>query len=189
MLTAQRAIQLLLIPLLFVSLVLGGVLWITQERSGSGTKFILNWGQGCEGGVPPAACKEANSPWYCPPDSTGNTPLVQDCTICGCGYGYYCDTQSKTCKRCGNPCSPCATNWNAPNQCSSYSCEPCCGDGSCNNGETCSTCEEDCGSCPPPPKEDDGDNNNKCDPNTCCGSSCMYKCSKDCCGSCCCAPG
>ncbi len=28
---------------------------------------------------------------------------------------------------------------------------PYCGDGSCNNGETCSSCTSDCGSCPPPP--------------------------------------
>lgn len=28
---------------------------------------------------------------------------------------------------------------------------PYCGDGSCNNGETCSTCPGDCGGCPPPP--------------------------------------
>jgi len=27
---------------------------------------------------------------------------------------------------------------------------PYCGDGSCNNGETCSSCSSDCGSCPPP---------------------------------------
>jgi hypothetical protein len=28
---------------------------------------------------------------------------------------------------------------------------PYCGDGICNNGETCSSCPEDCGPCPPPP--------------------------------------
>jgi hypothetical protein len=28
--------------------------------------------------------------------------------------------------------------------------EPFCGDGTCNNGETCGTCASDCGACPPP---------------------------------------
>ncbi len=75
------------IPLSF--LVKAGVLWISQERSGSGTKFILNWGQGCEGGVGPAQCAPVK-PKYCPASSTGNTPLIDNCQECGCPKDYEC---------------------------------------------------------------------------------------------------
>ncbi|MBI5060861.1 MAG: hypothetical protein HZB67_00945 [Candidatus Aenigmarchaeota archaeon] len=33
---------------------------------------------------------------------------------------------------------------------------PYCGDGSCNNGETCSSCSQDCGTCPPPKQTTSG---------------------------------
>ena len=56
----------------------------------------------------------------------------QDCLFSG---PLACETTYEALDNCGNPCSvtgpPCTS----------------CGDGQCNNGESCTTCEADCGAC------------------------------------------
>ncbi len=64
--------------------------------------------------------------------------------------------------------------------------EPYCGDGVCNNDETCSSCPEDCGECPPEPYCGDGEINQcweKCDDgNTDDGDGCSSQCVIEYCG-------
>jgi len=78
-----------------------------------------------------------------------------NCGSCGttCTLPYVCQSGSCGCvpscsgkecgpNGCGGVCGYCPSGWNCP----SGTCIGC-GDGSCNNGETCSSCSTDCGSC------------------------------------------
>ncbi|MCX6768181.1 MAG: hypothetical protein NTY90_05670, partial [Candidatus Micrarchaeota archaeon] len=83
--------------------------------------------------------------------SPGNTQS-QTCATGGCG-----GTQSRTCDSSGTwgswgACTKtdacCGISCGTGQYCSGGYCYSSCGDGSCNNGETCSTCSSDCGACP-----------------------------------------
>jgi hypothetical protein len=120
-------------------------------------------GYDCQGGTCVQVCT-AIVP-QCGPytDSCGN---VKDAGPCPAGY---------TCS--GGSCQPDCVSTGCGGQCgvitdncgNSIDCGACpyCGDGICNNGETCDTCPGDCGACPPPG----------------CGTGCGTGCGSGC-GSC-----
>ena len=108
---------------------------------------VLDWGQN------PPVCAG------CPP---GKTDIDGVCTHVGpvCGDGFCDKNGGETYATCAEDCP----------DISYY-----CGDGTCNNGETCGDCEQDCGTCM--------SNMEYCGDNTCNNGEDCNSCSQDC-GSC-----
>ena len=181
-----RWFALLVLSILLIGLVIGGVLRLTQERSGSGTKFTLTWSQGCSDyNIGPASCASVK-PKYCPPGSDGTSTTIDNCQECGCPKDYRCLSTGQ-CQLCDNPCSPdpcgkCESCTIVDRCAGTYSCDTiddCCGNGKCESGEDACSCSADCsGKCE---YCGDGSCNGKEDCSSCpkdCGS-CGGKCKRD----------
>ena len=81
--------------------------------------------------------------------------------------GYKCLSQEPYCG--DGTCDDDETCLTCPEDCGNCSVDPYCGDGTCNNDETCSTCPEDCGNCSIDPYCGDGICNNNETCSTCPG--------------------
>ena len=102
--------------------------------------------------------------WGCPP---GSYVCNRDGQCCEYGYVYPIDDDSSGENTCGNGiCDEKETCDNCLTDCGE-----CCGDGTCNYGETCLTCEEDCGPC---------DEDNICGDGICSGDEVCDECWVDC---------
>lgn len=96
------------------------------------------YAQSCNGGTGVQTCQGRNGTW----DPSCNP----NCSACQ--TRYYCNGNSCTADSgggyatsdCAGACAPAPTP--APTAVPAY-----CGDGKCNNGETCSSCSGDCGAC------------------------------------------
>ena len=74
--------------------------------------------------------------------SCGTTNMGRECINGTCvSVDFVVPTGGNSCDTPGQPCSSSGNNGNNNNNSGS------CGDGTCNNGETCSTCSQDCGGC------------------------------------------
>jgi hypothetical protein len=75
------------------------------------------------------------------------------CNHAPCDTGDKLDASCDACAAqvCAADAFCCTMNWDG--QCvneANQMCGACCGNGVCNNGETCTSCAADCGACPPP---------------------------------------
>lgn len=101
----------------------------------------------CSDGTLYSSCS-SNRPYYC---DNGN--LIKKSSICGCTLGKSsaddCTIECSSASDCDDK------NADTTDRCVSGVCKhtdiykgPYCGDGTCNNAETCTSCSSDCGECP-----------------------------------------
>lgn len=123
-----------------LSSVFAGYLYITQERFGTGTRFILNWAQGESSySTGPAQCwadRPKGDATYITPGSDDSGPyspdVVQNCQECDCNLGssiedYDCksDLQCKLCPTCPGGCGVYEKCDTSQGRCNSFcTCDP-----------------------------------------------------------------
>lgn len=120
-----------------------GALTFTTQRS---TVTITLEGQAtCSDGTVYNSCS-FTQPYYCE-----NGDLIENCEQCNCASGS-CQEDGSCLVECeiDDDCDDDKTNTRdscIDGVCKNLIITPYCGDGSCNDDETCSTCPEDCGAC------------------------------------------